>query len=142
MVQRLENLGCGRPLIGQSLAMVLVQRLARRLCPRCTAAELPPPIVVENLAAHGLADRCAPVPLPRAVGCPECSRTGHAGRVAVLEMLLVDDALRAQITAGVPFAELERAAADAGALITFRASALQLMSRQLISPTEALLTLA
>jgi type II secretory ATPase GspE/PulE/Tfp pilus assembly ATPase PilB-like protein len=142
VVQRLEHLGCGRPLIGQSLALVLVQRLARRLCPRCTTAEVPPPIVLDSLAAHGLADRRAPAPLPRAVGCPDCGQTGYAGRVAVLEMLLLEDGLRGQIMAGVPLPELERAAAEAGALVTFRASALQLMSKQLISPAEALLTLA
>jgi type II secretory ATPase GspE/PulE/Tfp pilus assembly ATPase PilB-like protein len=142
VVQRLEHLGCGRPLIGQSLALALVQRLARRLCPRCTTLEVPPPIVVENLAAQGLADRRAPAPMPRAVGCPECGQTGYAGRVAVLEMLLLDDALRAQVTAGAPLPEIERAAADAGALVSFRSSALNLMARQLISPGEALLTLA
>jgi type II secretory ATPase GspE/PulE/Tfp pilus assembly ATPase PilB-like protein len=142
VVQRLEHLGCGRPLIGQSLMLALVQRLARRLCPRCTTTEVPPPIVLENLALHGLADRRAPMPLPRAVGCPECGQTGYAGRVAVLEMLCFDDALRGQVMAGAPLSEIERAASDSGALITFRSSALQLMSKQLISPAEALLTLA
>ncbi|HWU88031.1 MAG TPA: ATPase, T2SS/T4P/T4SS family, partial [Kofleriaceae bacterium] len=142
VVQRLEHLGCSRPLIGQSLALALVQRLARRLCPRCTTSEVPPPIVVENLAAHGLADRRAPTPLPRAVGCAECNQTGYSGRVAVLEMLALTDGLRAQIMAGVPVSELERAAAESGALVTFRTSALHLMARQLISPAEALLILA
>ncbi len=141
VVQRLEHLGCGRPLIGQSLAIALVQRLARRLCPRCTTSDVPPPIVLENLAAHGLAGR-PPVPMPRAVGCPDCGQTGYAGRVAVIEMLLLDDGLRAQIMAGVPLSEIERAASESGALIAFRASALHLMARQLISPAEALLTLA
>jgi type II secretory ATPase GspE/PulE/Tfp pilus assembly ATPase PilB-like protein len=142
VVQRLENLGCSRPLIGQSLALALVQRLARRLCPRCTTAEVPPAIVVENLAAHGLIDRRAPPPLPRAVGCPECNQTGYSGRVAVIEMLAIHDGLRAQVMAGVPVSELERAAAESGALVTFRMSAQLLMARQLISPAEALLTLA
>jgi len=142
VVQRFEHLGCGRPLIGQSLALALVQRLARRLCPRCTTTELPPPIIVENLALHSLVDPRAPVPLPRAVGCPECGQTGYSGRVAVVELLVLDDALRAQIMAGVPLSELERAASESGALVTFRSSALQLMSQQLISPAEALLMLA
>src|SRR5262249_39159555 len=55
-IQRLENLGCSRALIGQSLALVLIQRLARRLCPRCTVLEVPPPVMVENLAVYGLAE--------------------------------------------------------------------------------------
>ena len=39
-------------------------------------------------------------------------------------------------------AELERAAASAGALVFFRASALGLLARQQISPAEALLILS
>jgi type IV pilus assembly protein PilB len=142
VVQRLENLGCPHPLIGQSLALVLVQRLARRLCQRCTSAEIPPPIVLANLAAHGLVDREQRISLPRAVGCAECNHTGYTGRVAVVEMLALDDALRAQITAGASVTELERHATEARLLHSFRRSALHLMSRQMISPAEALLLLA
>lgn len=141
-LQRFEHLACPRPLIGQSVALVLVQRLARRLCARCVVSEVPPAIVRDNLAAHGVIERGAQPALPRAVGCPACSGTGYAGRVAVVEMLALDDALRAQIMAGAAPAAIERAALDAGLLVSFRRSALQLMQRQLISPAEALLTLA
>jgi hypothetical protein len=44
--------------------------------------------------------------------------------------------------AGVPLGEFEKAASEASLLVSFRQSALQLMARQLISPSEALLTLA
>jgi type II secretory ATPase GspE/PulE/Tfp pilus assembly ATPase PilB-like protein len=142
VIQRLEHLSCPRPLIGQSLGLVLVQRLVRRLCPRCTTTEVPPPIVVANLAAHGLVDRERELAMPRAVGCTACNQTGYAGRVAVVEMLALDDALRAQIMAGAPITTLERIATDARLLYSFRRSALQLMSRHMISPAEALLTLA
>jgi type IV pilus assembly protein PilB len=140
-IQRLENLGCGRPLIGQALATILVQRLARKLCSSCCAVELPPPIMIENLAAHGLIDRAAPPALPRAVGCSDCNGTGYNGRVAVVEMLQLNEPLRAQIMAEATLSEIEAAAAESGALVSFRRSAIHLMNRQLISPTEALLTL-
>jgi type II secretory ATPase GspE/PulE/Tfp pilus assembly ATPase PilB-like protein len=60
----------------------------------------------------------------------------------VVEMLALDDALRAQIMAGAPITELERLAAEARLLYSFRQSAQQLMGRQMITPAEALLTLA
>jgi type II secretory ATPase GspE/PulE/Tfp pilus assembly ATPase PilB-like protein len=142
VIQRFEHLGCARALIGQSLALVLVQRLARRLCPRCTTTEVPPPIVVENLAAHGLFDRDKPVALPRGVGCADCNQTGYVGRIAVIERLALDDALRAQIMAGAAVPELERIATESRNLISFRRSALHLMAKHMISPAEALLTLA
>ncbi|HEX3474001.1 MAG TPA: ATPase, T2SS/T4P/T4SS family [Kofleriaceae bacterium] len=141
VVQRFEHLGCARPLIGQSLALSVVQRLARRLCPRCTTTEVPPPLVLANLADFGLVEPGRRPALPRAVGCAECNQTGYAGRVAVVEMLALDDALRAQIMAGAPITELERLATDARLLYSFRQSALQLMARQMITPAEALLTL-
>jgi type II secretory ATPase GspE/PulE/Tfp pilus assembly ATPase PilB-like protein/CRP-like cAMP-binding protein len=142
VIQRFEHLSCARPLIGQSLALVLVQRLARRLCPRCTTTEVPPPIVLANLAQHGLVEPGRKSAMPRAVGCSECNQTGYAGRVAVVEMLALDDALRAQIMAGAPINEIERVAAEARLLYSFRQSALNLMAKQMITPAEALLTLA
>jgi type II secretory ATPase GspE/PulE/Tfp pilus assembly ATPase PilB-like protein len=142
VIQRLENLSCPRPLIGQSLGLILVQRLARRLCQRCTTTEVPPPIVLANLAAHGLVAPDAEVELPRAVGCAECGHTGYSGRVAVVEMLALDETLRAQITAGASVTELEKVATEARLLYSFRRAALHLLARNIISPAEALLTLA
>ena len=140
-IQRLENLGCSRALIGQSVALILVQRLARKLCSRCTVLEQPPPIVIDNLAAHGLVDRTAPAPMPRGAGCAECNQTGYNGRTAVVEMLQMNDVLRAQIMAGTSLAELEKLGLEQGSLVPFRRSAIFLMGKQMISPSEALLTL-
>jgi len=144
VIQRLENLGCSRALIGQSVALILVQRLARKLCPRCTVLEQPPPIVIDNLAAHGLVDRSsasAAPSMPRGAGCAECNHTGYMGRVAVVEMLQLTDVLRAQVMAGTSLAELDKLGLEQGALVPFRRSATFLMSKQMISASEALLTL-
>jgi type IV pilus assembly protein PilB len=146
VIQRFEHLSCPRPLIGQSLALVVVQRLVRRLCARCVSSEAPPPIVIANLAAHGLIGPDhgpgREAALPRPVGCAECSQTGYAGRVAIVEMLALDDSLRALIMTGAPYTQIERAAIDAKLLYPFRRSAQALMAKQMISPAEALLTLA
>ena len=146
VIQRFEHLSCPRPLIGQSLALVVVQRLVRRLCLRCVSSEAPPPIVIANLAAHGLLDpEHGPgreSHLPRPVGCAECSQTGYAGRIAIVEMLALDDSLRAQIMTGAPYTQIERAAIDAQLLYPFRRSAQALMAKRMISPAEALLALA
>jgi type II secretory ATPase GspE/PulE/Tfp pilus assembly ATPase PilB-like protein len=141
VIQRLENLGCSRPLIAQSLALVLVQRLVRRLCPRCATVEPPPPIMLENLAGHGLVDpAAAPPPLPKPVGCAECNHSGYSGRIAVVEMLQMGDPQRAQVMSGATLADLEHDAIASGALLPFRQSALFLMEKRMITPSEALLT--
>ncbi|MBP9086655.1 MAG: Flp pilus assembly complex ATPase component TadA [Kofleriaceae bacterium] len=142
VIQRLQNLNCSRALIAQSLGLVAVQRLARKLCAKCAATEIPPPILLESLHARGLADQASPIPMPRAVGCAECNQTGYSGRIAVLEVLQMTDQVRAQIMADVPLAEIEKIATESGSLIPFKRYASYLMSRNLLTPSEALLTVA
>ncbi|MBK9071268.1 MAG: Flp pilus assembly complex ATPase component TadA [Myxococcales bacterium] len=142
VIQRLEQLGCSRPLIAQALGSVLVQRLARKLCQKCVTSEVPPPLLLESLAARGLVEKAAAIPLPRATGCADCGQTGYSGRVAVIELLSPTDQLRALIMTNAPLAEIENVAAESGALMPFRRYASFLMSRQLLTPTEALLVVA
>ena len=101
-VQRLINIGCEQTAIAQSLALVLVQRLVGRMCSHCVVNETPPPILHQTLAKRGIVEASAPVPLPRARGCDACNQTGQAGRIAVIESLLVTDAVRNELMAGTP----------------------------------------
>ena len=141
-IQRLEALGVTRSMIAQSLALVLVQRLARKLCPRCVSPEVPPPLLLESLAARGLVEKAAPVPLPRAAGCTECNQTGFVGRVAVIETMQFPDATRTMLIGRLPLGDIERSAIESGALVPFRRYAAFLMSRNLLAPSEALLTVS
>jgi len=139
VLQRLENLGCARSLVAQSLVLVIVQRLARRLCPSCVKVDPPAPVLYETLVARGLVEASAPVPLPRPVGCDACRGTGHLGRVAVVEALQLGDELRAGLMAGAPLGEIERLARETNVLWSFQRSASYLMARKIIAPSEALL---
>jgi type IV pilus assembly protein PilB len=141
-LQRLENFDCNRTLIAQSLALVLVQRLVRRLCPQCVRAEAPPQAIVESLVARKLLERGASVALPRAVGCDACSGTGHLGRVLVVEALQINDATRDALMAGEALGEIERSARSAGNFVPFASYASLLMARKMISASEALLAVA
>jgi type IV pilus assembly protein PilB len=141
-LQRLETLGCSRTLVAQSLALVVVQRLVRRLCAQCARVEAPAPALLDALVARRLAERGASVTLPRAVGCDACNGTGYAGRVAVTEGLALNEELRAALMTGDGFAELAKAAAQARALHTFAQCASFLMARKVIAATEALLAVA
>lgn len=141
-LQRLEGLGCSRSLIAQSVALVVVQRLVRRLCGQCATAEVPAPALLDALAARRLAERGARVALPRPVGCDACGNTGYAGRVAVTECLSLNEELRAAMMTGEGFGDVMRGAAKARALHTFAQCASFLMARKAIAATEALLAVA
>jgi general secretion pathway protein E len=142
VLQRFENLGATRSLVAQSLAIAVVQRLARRLCPSCVKLEPPAPVLWDTLVARGLVEESSPVPLPRPGGCDACRGTGHAGRVAVVEALQLTDEVRGALMAGAPLADIERVARDTNVLFTFQRTASYLMARKTIAPSEALLVVA
>jgi type IV pilus assembly protein PilB len=143
VVQRLENLGCNRTHVAQALSLVLVQRLARRLCPRCAQPEPVAPLLLESLVTHGLVDASkGPVRLCRPVGCESCGHSGYAGRVAVVESLQVTDEIRASMMAGRPLADVRREAVEARRLVTFQRYAAFLLAQGCIGASDALLTVA
>jgi type II secretory ATPase GspE/PulE/Tfp pilus assembly ATPase PilB-like protein len=143
VVQRLENLGCNRMHVAQALSLVLVQRLARRLCQGCVRLEPAAPVLHESLVAHGLADaQKTDLMLPRPMGCDLCGHSGFLGRVAVIESLQVTDEIRAALMAGQPLSDVRRQAIEGKLLITFQRFAAFLLARSVIGPSDALLTVA
>jgi general secretion pathway protein E len=83
---------------------IVVQRLMRRLCPRCAAAR--PLIASEQswLAAAGVTGAAS---IADARGCDECHGTGYRGRFVVAEVHEIDDALRDLATEGAPLSALK-----------------------------------
>ena len=72
---------------------MLAQRLARRLCPKCKEAYEP---TAEELVGPISAWRRDDEPLPtlyRPVGCSACSKTGYKGRLALHEVMAVDETI-------------------------------------------------
>lgn len=87
-VARLRDLEVPAYLLSSTLRGVIGQRLVRRLCPACRE-----PIGGQRY---------------RAVGCPRCNDTGYRGRLAVGEVLVVDESLRTLIDQQAGEAELRR----------------------------------
>ncbi|MDH3728210.1 MAG: GspE/PulE family protein, partial [Myxococcales bacterium] len=142
VIQRFENFGCNRTVIAQSMALVLIQRLARRLCPQCTVTAEVPELLRESLITRKLYDPKNPVPLPRAPGCDACDQTGLAGRVAVIESMRLTDEIRSMLMANRPLSDAIALAEQTGALVHFPRYASFMMEQRLIGPAEALLSVA
>lgn len=141
-LQRLETLDCPRELIAQSVSIVIVQRLVRRLCPACTRLEPPTPVLQESLASRKIIEAEAHVNLPRAAGCEQCGQTGFQGRIAVLESLQCNPDVRNAILLGQPLPEVARIATETKAYFPFHRYAAYLMARSLISAADALMAVA
>jgi type II secretory ATPase GspE/PulE/Tfp pilus assembly ATPase PilB-like protein len=140
-VQRLENLGCSRALIAQSIALVLVQRLVRKLCSACRKLDVPTPALLESLVSRGIVAKGEQL-LPRAVGCDACAGTGYVGRAVVVEALQITDAVREAIAGSGSLAEIQQISRSGRALLPFIEYARVLLQKQIISATEVLLSIA
>ncbi|MCL6600091.1 MAG: GspE/PulE family protein [Alicyclobacillus macrosporangiidus] len=107
---RLVDMGVEPFLVASSVLGVVAQRLVRRVCPECRQAYPPAPAEAAFLAERGLhAER-----LHRGQGCSGCGRTGYRGRLAVHEVLQMDDTLRGLVVAKRPDAEYRRHAVAQG----------------------------
>src|SRR3990167_5971321 len=82
-ITRLLDIGIETYLLTPSLSIVLAQRLARRLCPKCKEPYEP------RLEQHGGIKFKSDI-IYRAKGCAECNQSGYKGRVVVSELLVVD----------------------------------------------------
>ncbi|MBN1553418.1 MAG: type II/IV secretion system protein [Phycisphaerae bacterium] len=74
--------------IGGALIGVLSQRLVRKICEDCRESHEPPAWVRQSLPELPTGK------FSRGKGCPACRNSGYRGRVAIAEMLEVDDAYR------------------------------------------------
>ncbi len=97
-VARLLDMGIAPYLVSETLCCTIAQRLVRRLCEHCRQ-----PVVLEpaELASAGLGATSA-LPAWKGVGCEVCGQTGYRGRVALFEVLRVDDAMKELIREKAP----------------------------------------
>jgi type IV pilus assembly protein PilB len=73
----------------------------------------------------------------KGTGCGACSNTGNKGRIAVHEVLKVNDAIRESIMSGAASMDLKKVAMANG-MRTLRQSALMKMAAGFVSFTEAI----
>ena len=95
-------------LITSTLNAVLAQRLVRRLCAECRTPYTPAPAVVASFSGASALDG-DPV-FYQAAGCAACDQSGFRGRVAVTELLIMDDSIATLIIGRAEVREIEQAA--------------------------------
>jgi type IV pilus assembly protein PilB len=112
---RLVEMGVEPFLVVSALDCVVAQRLARRLCDRC---KTPIEATDEELEEAGWPARVPkPAVLHRPVGCAQCGRTGYRGRLALHEVMVVDEELERLVIERAP-SDAVRAAATAAGMFT------------------------
>jgi general secretion pathway protein E len=92
-ITRLSDMGIEPFLIASSLEGVIAQRLVRRICENCREAYEPSK---EELRELGLSEDG--LTFYRGKGCEQCLGTGYRGRIAIFEVLLLDEELKSLVT--------------------------------------------
>jgi general secretion pathway protein E len=111
-VTRLLDMGVEPFLITSTLNAVLAQRLVRRLCPHCRTATV---LSREAIASLGLdAAAMDGMQFFKPAGCNACGNTGFRGRMALFELLEMDEEISRLILVRAEAREVQRAAVNAG----------------------------
>lgn len=93
---RLLDMGLDDYLLTSTVNGVLAQRLVRKLCMHCRKPYQAQPEVIEE---KGLSKFMVngELTLYQSVGCKECGDIGYSGRMAIIEFLVMSDALRKMV---------------------------------------------
>ncbi len=102
-VTRLIDLKIPGFLIASSVSAVIAQRLVRKLC-FCRSEAPIRPEYAARMAAAGIADCGDRMYVP--AGCSACDNTGYKGRVALYEMLVMNEQVRNAVRQGLPDKEV------------------------------------
>jgi len=132
-ITRLLNMGVEPFLVSTSLNLIVAQRLVRKVCSSCAEPlNVHPETLLQLGFSESELDYVRPI---KGVGCKNCSNTGYSGRVAIYEVLDVNDELKDLVLSGVNANELRRHAKRLG-LQTLRRSALNKVREGLTSLDE------
>ena len=135
-VTRLTEMGVEPFLLSSSLAAVMAQRLARRLCKKCKRQDTATEAELRTLGVPHMPD----TPLPticRPVGCQECANTGYSGRVAIQQVMGVDSTMEDLIARGATSIDIDKAAKEQG-MTTLRKDGWQKALQGITSVEEVL----
>jgi type IV pilus assembly protein PilB len=121
-ITRLADIGIEPFLLTATLQGILAQRLVRRVCKGCKEEYEPSDEVLRRLGI----DRAliGGKKFAQGRGCETCNFTGYKGRMAITEILVVDERLRELMLSGASTSQLARAAVESG-MSTLRDCGLQ-----------------
>jgi len=91
-IARLLDLGLEPFLVTATMEGIIAQRLVRTICTRCKEQFAPTEdmLLEVSLTPDDVADRT----FFRGTGCDYCRGTGYSGRMAIFEIMLLDDEIR------------------------------------------------
>ena len=109
-LSRLQDMGIEPFLVSSSLVGIVAQRLVRRVCRDCGQHEPANEREKKIFASRGLEIET----VRRGKGCGSCNKTGYRGRIAIHEILPIDNHIRQLILKSSSTAEVREYAKKSG----------------------------
>ncbi len=131
-VTRLIDLGVEPFLVAPSIIGVMAQRLVRRICEYCKE---PYPLTPQQIDDLFLWDGKTKVVFYRGRGCAQCGNSGYKDRIAIHEVLIVDEETKSAVSRGASVLEIQKTALSKG-LKTMRYDGLMKVLRGLTTIEE------
>ncbi|MBI2035374.1 MAG: type II/IV secretion system protein [Candidatus Liptonbacteria bacterium] len=125
-IPRLLDLGVKTAIIGPALNLIIAQRLVRRLCDKCKAEDSSFGGLKKQVQSFlkNLPDKVSKSKYKdfikgqgkifKARGCTACGGIGYGGRIAIMELLRINDELSGLISKEVTESEIKKSAAKQG----------------------------
>jgi general secretion pathway protein E len=112
-VMRLLDMGVPDYLLTSAVNAIQAQRLVRKLCMNCREAYQPIDEIINRWQLCRFGDPSS-ITLHRAVGCKACAGTGYTGRSAILEILLITEAIKQLVLEHSDASKIAAAAIEQG----------------------------
>lgn len=107
-VTRLIDMGVDNYLVTDALVAVISQRLVKKLCPVCKKRAK---TTAQETKLLGLSE---PISVYKPCGCQFCNHTGYKGRIAIHEILYLDNKLKSKIKDDMTADDIRKIAVKSG----------------------------
>ena len=132
-VSRLTQMGIEPFLLTSAVNLIAAQRLVRKICNSCkSSAEIPSESLIELGIPEEIASNSQTY---KGAGCRVCNGTGYKGRLAIYEVMPLEDSLKENIIQGFSANELSKEARRHG-MRSLRDSGVKKMLESLTSYEE------
>jgi len=134
-ISRLLDMGIEPFYIGSSVIMILAQRLMRKVCPDCSQPVNYDETILKQIGVPP--QLIANAKFLKGQGCSTCNDSGYKGRVAIYELMEINDELKKAIMHGADSTVIKEMALKNG-MKTLRQSAILKMCAGLTTLDEVL----
>ena len=133
---RLVNMNIEPFLISSTINCILAQRLLRKICPNCKKKQTPGTTDMKLLGYHG--GELSGGTFYKGEGCGHCRHTGYSGRIAVHEMLLMEEYVREAVLKNATSHELREISLEYAGLVTLFENGIYKASKGITTIDEVL----